>query len=121
MLKAEILPEIISQIESSNNPQAYNSATSAYGLYQITKPCLMDYLACHNDRFTLKDMFDPIKSRKVADFYLNRKIPKYLSHYVIEDTTDNRLWAYNAGIGNVVRGILPDETKNYIKKYKGVK
>ena len=35
----------------------------------------------------------------------------------IADTIDNRLWAYNAGIGRVIKGIKPDETREYIKRY----
>ena len=112
----------IATIESSNNPKAYNPITEAYGLYQITAPCLTDFNTAHQyESYTLNDMFDPIKSRKVAEWYMNYKIPKYLKHYEIEDTIENRLRAYNSGIGTVVKGKLPDETKNYIKKYKEAK
>ena len=43
-----------------------------------------------------------------------------LKHYKIEDTVRNRLWAYNADIGRVLDGNMPNETKNYIVKYEGM-
>jgi hypothetical protein len=48
---------------------------------------------------------------------MNTRIPQMLKAYKIPDTIDNRLWAYNAGIGNVKKGRLPKETRNYIRKY----
>jgi uncharacterized membrane protein YesL len=44
-------------------------------------------------------------------------LPKYFLHYNIPLTTTNILWAYNAGIGRIVRGEMPAETKKYIERY----
>src|SRR3990167_5616003 len=40
----EINLDVISQIESSNNPDAYNSRTGATGLFQITLPVSQEYI-----------------------------------------------------------------------------
>ena len=57
---------------------------------------------------------------------MDERIPFYLRHFKLEDNTENRLAAYNWGIGNVKRigGVtednfakIPSETQNYIRKY----
>jgi len=40
-----------------------------------------------------------------------------LRYYGISVTVKNVLWAYNAGIGRVVDGIMPETTKQYIRRY----
>jgi len=117
---------IIAKIESSNNPLAYNQRTQATGLYQITPVCLADFrqnckwgFADYQlANFTMENMFDSYLNFLVAKWYLNERIPQMLKYYNLPDTLENRLTAYNAGIGRVVKGIMPRETKNYILKYK---
>lgn len=111
---------VIAQIESSNNPKAYNKRTRATGLYQITPICLKDYNQSHKVEYSLIDMYDPKKARIVASWYLGKRIPQMLKHYKQPITIDTILWAYNAGIGLVVKGILPVETQNYIAKYERI-
>jgi hypothetical protein len=65
-------------------------------------------------------MFDPIKAKIVANWYMNKRIPQMLKHYKRKDTIENRLWCYNAGIGMLLKGIKPKETKEYINKYKAL-
>lgn len=114
----EIDLKIIAKIESSNNPNAYNSKTQAIGLYQITPICLADYNQFHDIKFTLKEMFNPTKCHMVAYWYLNIRIPKMLKHYNKPITIKNILICYNVGIKYSVKNLtLPNETNNYIKKY----
>lgn len=108
----------IAEIESSNNPDAVNPRTDAIGLYQITPVCVRDYNQFHTFQYTIEKMFEPHMAWNVANWYLNQRIPSMLRHYKIPDTLDNRLWAYNAGIGKVVRGVMPKESRAYIAKYK---
>ena len=105
----------IIQEESSGNPLAVSSV-GARGLMQITKPALTDYNTYHTDKMSMDDMWDEEKNKTVGIWYVNKKIPEYLRHYKIEDTLENRLWSYNAGIGNVRKGIKPQETIDYIGK-----
>ena len=68
------------------------------------------------------------KSSQVANYYLNTEIPRLLKSYKMPDTVENRLGAYNYGIGNINdlwkkygEGWLryaPTETQEYIVKYK---
>ena len=110
--------EAIAQIESSGNTFAYNYRTEARGLYQITPICLKDYKQAHKIWYIDPQMlFKPDFNTEVALWYFNVRIPKYLKYYKKPVTTENIIWAYNAGIGNVVKGIMPVETKNYIEKY----
>ena len=129
---------IIIQIESGGNPNAYNYKTTARGLLQITEICLKDFNECFhfadkefiNGEFVLwidfiklgqkvniEELYEPSKNIIIGSWYMNIRIPQMLRAYKIPDTIDNRLWAYNAGIGNVKKGIKPRETKNYIIKY----
>jgi len=111
----------IIEIESSGNPLAYNVNSSARGLCQITPICLRDYNSYHKVKYSLEDMYDPIKNREVGNWYMNVRIPQLLKYYGYEDTTRNRLIAYNWGISNIGKE-LPKETKDYINKYnKGVR
>ena len=105
-------------IESSGNPLAYNKNSGAVGICQITQICLDDYNFYNQTDIKLDELYNPELNKKVAEWYLNKRIPTMLNYYNIEDTVENRLFAYNAGIGKVKKGIMPLETKNYIKKYE---
>ena len=114
---AEVNLQIIAQIESSNNPSAYNKSSGAVGLYQITTICLEDYNQLNKRQYALNEMFDPNKAYIVANWYMNKRILQLLKHYKLPDNLSNRLWCYNAGIGQCKKGVLPTETRNYILKY----
>uniref|UniRef100_A0A6M3KZV7 Putative transglycosylase n=2 Tax=viral metagenome TaxID=1070528 RepID=A0A6M3KZV7_9ZZZZ len=112
-------------IESSGDPKAYNAISKARGLYQITPICLQEWNINHlREQYNFEDLFNAGINSKIADWYLNYKIPKYLKFYKIEDTTENRIIAYNWGVNNLRKykmgrtKILPKETINYISKYK---
>jgi soluble lytic murein transglycosylase-like protein len=112
----------IKQIESSNNPLAYNKTTKATGLYQITEICLLEYNNYNKTDYILSDMYNPILCHKVAEWYLNKRIPQMLRYYNKPITLENCLVAYNAGISYVVYNKpLPEETVNYIRKYKQIR
>ncbi len=112
---------IIAQIESSNNPNAYNKRSGAIGLCQVTPIVLADYDNTYNQKHDVEMLYDKEFNLIVSDWYINFKVPSYLRHYGLKDTIENRLFAYNAGIGRVKRGIMPTETKNYILKYNKLK
>ena len=67
------------------------------------------------------------KSKAVADFYLNKRIPSMLNYYDIPDTIETRLGSYNWGIGHVLKAYKQfgddwishsnSETQGYIQKY----
>lgn len=117
--------QAIAMIESSGDPQAYNERTNAVGLYQITLPCLADYNQAHIlGGYNHEDMFHPSRAHIVASWYINKKIPSYMKYYKIEDSINNRLIAYNWGIGNLRKWVrsertykIPKETSDYIVKY----
>lgn len=113
------MPAII-QIESGGKESAFNANSGAVGLCQITPVVLKEYNLMVGADFKRKDLFNGQVNLKIATWYMNRRIPQLLKHYGIADTLKNRLWAYNAGIGKVRRGILPLETRNYIKKYNKI-
>ena len=112
---------IISQLESSNNPKAFNWKSKATGLFQITPICLQDYNANHThkeDRYTMNDMWDGRKNRVVAEWYFFERIPQLLKHFKLSVTPDRILAAYHAGIGNVVNNNIGPATHEYIQNYK---
>lgn len=110
----------IFQIESSLNPRAVNNNSGARGLGQITPIVLKEWNNMNpTDQHLSDELFDPSTNAKISGWYMNKRIPQMIKHYGLEDNIDNRLAAYNAGIGTVKNGgPLPTETVNYIRKYK---
>ena len=109
--------DVLAEIESSNNPKAYNKRTGASGTFQITPICLKHYNQEHKQftDFTMDDMFRPEANKIVAFWYLN-----WLDERC--DTVDEILIAYNWGYGNLRKyragkKKLPKETRDYLKKY----
>lgn len=109
--------EAVKTIESNGNPHAVSHA-GAVGLFQVMPVTLEEYNNFHLATYERKDLFNPEVNRKIAEWYLSDRIPDMLKYYDKAVTTRNILWAYNAGIGRLVDGVLPEETKNYIAKYR---
>lgn len=108
----------IAQIESSGNTRAWNKVDDSRGLYQITPICLQEWNNYHPAKqYTMDDLWTVSINEEIAGWYLNVRIPQMLRHYKIDDSVENRIWAYNAGIGNVVKGRMPKITQNYLRKY----
>lgn len=115
----------IAIIESGNNPSAFNPKANAVGLYQITLPAVRDWNSAHiRDGYSLEDMYNVKAARRVADWYMNERIPRYLAFYGIPDSVEHRIMAWNWGIGKLRRWYegeiidVPEETQRYIRKYK---
>lgn len=111
--------DAIKSIESSGNTLAYNKGSGARGLYQITPICLKEWNNLHkSERYNLNQLFDGNINTKIAKWYIEVRIPQMLKHYKKEVSIENIIWAYNAGIGYVVKNIKPLETIDYIVKYQ---
>lgn len=120
-LKVNIMK--IAKIESNFNTHAVNLKEGSRGLCQIrAKGALADWNSCHKDeQYTADDLFDREINLKIAEWYINVRIPSYIRHYHRPDTIENRLVAYNAGIRYVKDNIpIPNSTKRYIEKYKAL-
>ena len=109
----------ISMIESSGNVLAHNKKDDSRGLYQITPICLKEYNNFHPKAgYSMDDLWNASISTKIADWYLNVRIPQMFKHYGILDTVPNRIVAWNAGISYLVnKKSLPKTTKEYLRKY----
>jgi soluble lytic murein transglycosylase-like protein len=110
----------IIQIESNGNPRAYNKSSGARGLCQITQICLNEWNNYKAGAWGLLlpvDLWNPDINLAVATWYINERIPQMLKFYDIKDTIENRLRAYNSGIGTLVKGRYPQETRDYVRKY----
>lgn len=109
---------IIAKIESSNNPFAYNIRSKAIGLYQITPICLKEYNNFHKKKYVSLHLFNPFINKKIAKWYLEKRIPQMLRYFKKPVTDRNILISYNAGIKYVTQKLgLPKETKKYLQKY----
>lgn len=109
---------IVAQIESNFNARAYNKYSGAIGMCQIVpKHVLPEFNGRFKTHYIAKDLYNKRINIMIADWYINTRIPEYLAHFKIKDTIDNRLFSYNAGIGNVVKHRKPKETRDYIIKY----
>lgn len=110
----------ISTIESNNNA-AIISKGGDYGLFQISKPVLVDFNRHSNIAWQMPDMLNQSNNTEVADWYLNVRIPQMLHYYHKPITIRNIIIAWNAGISYVVKNKrLPKTTINYLRKY-GIK
>ena len=110
---------IIAKIESSNNPFAWNKADDSRGLYQITPICLKEFNNYHSKKYAARDLWNVKVNREIADWYFNQRIPQMLRYYKVEDTLENRIIAYNAGIAYLVnKNPIPRITRLYIAKYR---
>lgn len=108
----------IFQIESSGNPGAHNKTTDARGLGQITPIALKDYNN-HNptNQFGPNDLWNPDVNWQVSNWTYNKRIPQMLKTYNLPDTTENRIYAYHDGIGNLKDGNISSEAEDYVNKY----
>jgi len=119
----------IYQIESSGGKDLWNERTRARGHFQFVEKTwneMVQRLGKNWDWWN--DSMDYNKSRIVADFYLNNRIPQMLNYYKIPDTIETRIGAYNWGIGYVKKtwekygeewlSYSPSETQEYVRKYK---
>lgn len=110
--------DAIALIESHATSFAYNPKSEATGMFQITPICLEEWNKFHyDDQYGMDALFDKFINYKIAYWYLEVRIPQMLKYYHKPVTIENILWAYNAGIGNVIKGRMPNETKEYLKKY----
>jgi len=122
----EVNIDTLIKIESGGFRYAYNQVSGARGLMQVTPICLEEWNQQSKtiDQYTIQDLFNPEVNKQIGTWYINTKIPHYLINCGLEDTIENRLIAYNWGIGNLKRyksgriKELPNETKQYIKKYR---
>lgn len=111
----------IAMIESSGCKNLVGDGGLALGCYQIHKSVVDDfnkYNPDNEDFYSHNDMLNSLYAYVVADWYMNNRIPQMLRHYKKPDTLENRLTAYNMGIGSVVKGKVATK---YINKYKGMK
>jgi hypothetical protein len=122
------------QIESTSgkdpNMKKPNSS-GALGHFQFLKPTWDEMIGLMGKNWNWrKDALDYNKSRAVADYYLNKKIPSMLKHYKIPDTLKTRIACYSWGVGYLNNAykkygekweqVAPQETKDYFIKY-GIK
>lgn len=112
---AEIDLNALSWAESRN--QDICSPAMDCGRWQITAIVVDDYCRMSGVCYRLKDMLQPQTGREVAGWYANVRVPQLLKHYGIADTTQNRIWAWNAGIGSVLKGQIPSTTRQLLRRY----
>lgn len=106
----------LEQVESSGRQDAV-SPKGAVGVRQVAAPALEDFNQANETNYTMEEMRkDKAKNREVSDWYLDVQIPKLLKSHGFEDTEENRLRAYNQGIGSMKKGRYPKETKDYVKR-----
>jgi len=100
----------IAQIESNFNNNLKSEA-GAVGLYQFM-PNTFRELMPNSD-------INNIDNQILAFYkYWFVELPRLLDYYQIPNTNENKIIAYNFGIGNLkANKKLPKETKNYIKKF----
>jgi len=110
----ERLIPIIIQAESSGNPNAV-SRDGSRGLFQFTEPTwTWASEQAFGRALSFDDAFDPVKSRRVAEWFIDWLARQIDGHY----SDALMIASYNWGIGNVKRNgyRIPDFLKNHPNK-----
>lgn len=100
---------IIVDIESDFIASAYNEGGGAYGLCQVTQPCLDEYNAAFGTHLTLEDMLDTAQCLDVGFWYYKQILTHYQDRYgyITETSDDTRVRdayiAYNVGVTTFAR------------------
>jgi len=109
----------IIQIESNYDPKAFRKESGgrySMGLMQVLRGGAIDEYEKVYGSKPDSWYYDIENNIKVGAWYLGEKIPRLLKHFDQVNTIKNVVWAYNAGIGNLIKGVFPDITKLYVKK-----
>jgi len=121
----------IVQIESSGGINNWNKNSRARGPYQFLERTWNEIVGKMGTNWDWwNGSMDIDKSRQVADYYFNKEIPRLLNYFKIPDTIETRIASYDWGIGNLKNTYeeygekwlenAPQETKDYIVKYRGL-
>jgi soluble lytic murein transglycosylase len=107
-LEPALLAAVIYQ-ESKFDPAA-ESSSGAIGLMQLT-PATAEGIALRTggSRFQLSDLYDPEINVRYGSWYLRHLLDRY------DGDLRLALSAYNGGQGNVDRGVVFAETRDYVK------
>jgi len=89
--------DVLGQVESSNNPKAYNKKEKALGIYQIRPQYFKDAQDFNPKlkNYTHKDCFNPLISAWVVKSYMRRWEPKALK----ENDFETLARLHNGGCG----------------------
>jgi hypothetical protein len=104
------IPYLFALIESDFHTNAFNTSTSATGLFQITPICLQEFNNLTGLNYTMGDMYDIEKNFEVSMWYIHRLV----THFKVPLNNTYILYgAYNMGPGNFQAGtIIPDTIVN---------
>jgi soluble lytic murein transglycosylase len=106
-LEPALLAAVIYE-ESRFDPGA-ESRSGAIGLMQLTPETARGIaLRTGGSRFELSDLYDPELNVRYGSWYLRHLLDKYGGNLRLA------LAAYNGGQGNVARGVLFPETREYV-------
>jgi len=116
-------------LESSQRTTVPDSPAGARGPYQFLESTWAECTALMGVTWPWSiDAADIGKAEIVADYYINRRIPKMLNFFDLPDTIATRLACWNWGIGRVRRAICtygpawlstaPAETRRFVADYE---
>lgn len=108
----------IAMIESSGCKNLVGDNGKALGCYQLHAGVIKEYNQFRKASLKHSDVMNRVVGLKVADWYMNKRIPAMLKHFGKADTVENRLTAYNRGIQAVIDG---KRAGKYIAKYNRIK
>lgn len=111
--------QAISWIESRHHQYAHRHVgqDESWGEYQITRCVLEEYNQYHTKKYGISALYDTKVNRKIAHWYMGRRIPQLLAHFGLPDTINNRIICWNGGIRAAIHHNLSSITKRYIKQY----
>lgn len=103
----------LAAVESNGDDAAVNEAGGAHGRYQVTQPYLDDANALLGTAYTLADMHDPAKARRVVCAYLAHYGARYVAETGRACTAEVLARIHNGG----PRGWAKAATDHYAEKF----
>jgi hypothetical protein len=111
-----ILLEAMIHVESRGTETARGKAGEIGLLQLLPSGALAEYE--QRIKMPVSDPFDAHTNILVGAWYLGVRIPEMFRKFGIPDSLENRIMAYNCGVGNLLHQRIPQTTKDYLRDVK---
>lgn len=121
----EIDLEIIKELETGGESDPNNAVGLAgeIGAFQIKSVVLKEYNHYNGVNYEIKDLYNPLINKKIANWYLHKRVPQMLKAKNIPITLEHVLLGYCWGCGNLKKHFkeglkIPKVKRKYVDDYK---
>lgn len=102
------------EIESGGDPDAVGAAGER-GLLQISEPAWLEMCRKTGKKWPYSESFNPRRNMYIGISYLSR-LQKWARSHDFKPDLYYALIAYNCGMGNTIRGRVPERSRSYARR-----